>query len=324
MCLRIAIFLPSPVPRPSARRSPCDRRRKSAPRRTTPSPPRADAWSHHAIRQTRMAGPHDIAAQRRSPRRKLSASPPEEMVSPLVALLLLTGLPVRTLSLSTSTPAKPVRIACPKDRTTRIVFPEPFLPGGVRVSRGATDAMGIVLEASRPTGVITIRPESHPARGTVTLRGPSILVTLVLWTAEEGIGSEIRVVAPGPSDNTRPAAAAADPVDHSRAARSSPGRGTSGDRPTAPSSLSGEPAGVMTDGKREGSEARPSLAEAKPPSSAPADDAPRSAARTPRPLRSDDIAKTAQSPRPARRAPPIHRRLPSRPPQDSRSGNRVA
>src|SRR5258706_14089378 len=234
MCLRVAIFLPSPVPRPSARRSPCDRGRKSAQRRTTPCPPRASAWSHHSIRQTRTAGARDSAVQRRSPRCKRPASPPEDRVSPLVALLLLAGLPVRTLSLGTSTPANPVRVACPRGQTTRIVFPEPFLPRGVRVSRGATDAMGIVLETSRPSGVITIRPESLPSSGTVTLRGPSVLVTLVLWTAAEGIGSEIRVIVPGPSDSSRPAAAPSDPADRSRAATAPT---ASGDRSKSPSTL---------------------------------------------------------------------------------------
>src|SRR5260221_2001414 len=220
---RVTIFLPSPVPRPSARRSPCDRGWKSAQRRTTACPPRASAWSHHSIRRTRMAGARDSAAQRRSMRWKRPASPLEDRVSPLVALLLLAGLPVRTLSLGTSAPAKPVRVACPRGQTTRIVFPEPFLPGGVRVSRGATDAMGIVLEASRPAGVIAIRPENHPASGTVTLRGPSVLVTLVLWTAAEGIGSEIRVIVHGPSSH--PAAAPADPADRSRTATAPAGSG---------------------------------------------------------------------------------------------------
>lgn len=125
-------------------------------------------------------------------------------MSPVAALFLAVALPVRTLSLDTSAPTKPVRIACPKGETTRIVFPEPFLPGGVRASRGATDALGIVLEMSRPAGVITVRPESHPVTGTLTLRGPSVAVTLLLWTAAEGAASEIRVVVAGPGDPARP------------------------------------------------------------------------------------------------------------------------
>jgi hypothetical protein len=212
-------------------------------------------------------------------------------VSPLIALILLAGLPVRTLSLGTSTPAKPVRVACPKGQTTRIVFPEPFLPGGVRVSRGATDAMGIVLEASRPTGVITIRPESHPASGTVTLRGPSVLVTLVLWTAAEGIGSEIRVVVPGPGDSSHPAAAAADAADRSRTATAP---AASGDRSKAPSTLLRGRGGVATTGDRGASETPQSLPVAKPSSVVAANDTSQGAATAdPDPIRSDDMAKRA-------------------------------
>jgi len=294
MCLRVAIFLPSPVPRPSARRSPCDRGRKSAQLRTTSYRPRAAAWSHHSIFQTRTTGARDSAAQRRSVRWKSPASPLEDRVTPLVALLLLAGLPVRTLSLGTSTPGKPVRVACPRGQTTRIVFPEPFLPGGVRVSRGATDAMGIVLEASRPAGVIAIRPENHPASGTVTLRGPSVLVTLVLWTAAEGIGSEIRVIVPGPSDSSHPAAAPADPADRSRTATAP---AASGDRSKSPSTLLAGRGGVATTGGA--SETPQSLPVAKPPSVVPADDTSHGTATAdPGPIRSDEMAKTASIPLP--------------------------
>jgi hypothetical protein len=214
-------------------------------------------------------------------------------VSPLVALLFFTGLPVRTLSLGTSTPAKPVRIACPKGQTTRIVFPEPFLPGGVRVSRGATDAMGIVLETSRPSGVITIRPESLPSSGTVTLRGPSVLVTLVLWTAAEGIGSEIRVIVPGPSDSSHPASA---PADRSRTATALT---ASGDRSKSPSTLLAGRGGVATTGNRGASETPQSLPVAKPPSLVPASDTSHGVATAdPGPTRSDDMAKIASIPSP--------------------------
>jgi hypothetical protein len=122
----------------------------------------------------------------------------------LLALVLLAKLPVRTLSLNSPVPPKPIRIACPVGQTTRIVFPEPFVPGGVRASQGATDALGIVMESSRPVGILAVRPVNHPAQGTLTLRGTSVVLTLVLWTAGEGLGSEVRIAVVDPGEAARP------------------------------------------------------------------------------------------------------------------------
>lgn len=125
-------------------------------------------------------------------------------MSPWLALLLLADLPVRTVTLSAAVPTKPVRVACPVGQTTRIVFPEALLPGGVRVSKGATDLLGIALEASHPVGIVTVRPETHPSRGTLTLQGPSMLLTVALWTSQAGVGSEIRIVVPRPAGSAVP------------------------------------------------------------------------------------------------------------------------
>ena len=89
----------------------------------------------------------------------------------LVPLLLLAaGLPSRTVTLSPAMLEKPVRVSCPVGQMTRIVFAEHFLAGGVKVSKGASDELGIALEtlatcrrgdgaAARPSGAWDARLE---------------------------------------------------------------------------------------------------------------------------------------------------------------------
>jgi hypothetical protein len=108
----------------------------------------------------------------------------------MLGVLLLAS--VQTIVVPRDRLADPVRVACPVEQTTRIVFPEALrrfrtLPGDARGLR-------VDVETSKPQGVIVVHAATHPSSRTVEFRGPSLVMTLVLESAAAGGASEVRVV----------------------------------------------------------------------------------------------------------------------------------
>src|SRR5262245_9594469 len=110
--------------------------------------------------------------------------------------------------------ADPVRVACPVHRTTRVVFPEPL-----RLVKGLereTQPLGVAVERTKPQGIIAVTPTEHPSRGILELRGPTLMVRVLLESTADGTGSEIRLAlapppAPEPAPTPAPPAAPASP-----------------------------------------------------------------------------------------------------------------
>jgi hypothetical protein len=170
----------------------------------------------------------------------------------MIAFAILAAavdLPVRTIPLSAAALARPIRIECPVDQTTRIVFPQPFV--NVKTSAGAREALGLIPEASKPRGVIRVVPRSHPAKATIEARGPSVVLTLLLQAVPKGVGSEVRLtIEPLP-----PAQPVASPAPSVPASHSDPPAEGESAAPTAeslpdswgspaPAAVAAEPAGV--------------------------------------------------------------------------------
>jgi hypothetical protein len=122
--------------------------------------------------------------------------------------------------------ADPVRLACPVHRTTRVIFPEPL-----RLVKGLereTLPLGVNVERTKPQGIIAVTPTSHPARGILELRGPTLVVRVLLESTADGSGSEIHLaLAPSPapeiSPSPAPTPAPAVPVSPAPAPSPSPG-----------------------------------------------------------------------------------------------------
>jgi hypothetical protein len=99
----------------------------------------------------------------------------------------------------------PVRISCPIHQTTTVVFPEPLRQ--LR-SPGRPASLALHIQSTRPQGVITVRPTVHPAHGTLEFKGPTMTLRVLLETAPDGAGTEVRL---GPDGAPMPPAEAARP-----------------------------------------------------------------------------------------------------------------
>jgi hypothetical protein len=84
----------------------------------------------------------------------------------------------------------PVRISCPIHQTTTVVFPEPLRQ--LR-SPGRPASLALHIQSTRPQGVITVRPTAHPAQGTLEFKGPTMTLKVLLETAPDGAGTEVRL-----------------------------------------------------------------------------------------------------------------------------------
>ena len=103
--------------------------------------------------------------------------------------LALFGVDVRTV-LVPKHGGEPVRIACPLNETTRIVFPEPLLQ---LKGSGGGSPLGLSVERTKPAGVIAVRPTAHPARAIVEFRGPTLALRVELESTSAGAASEVRL-----------------------------------------------------------------------------------------------------------------------------------
>ena len=123
-------------------------------------------------------------------------------MSSTLSTVLLVLASVREVTLPSGTVTSPIRVECPAEQTTRLVFPERL--SRVTASAGAREAMGIAVESYRPFGVMTVRPArmARPAR--LEIAGPSMRLVLELRAVAQGSGSEIRFSLAGASLTAAP------------------------------------------------------------------------------------------------------------------------
>src|SRR5262245_18800564 len=127
----------------------------------------------------------------------------------LAALIATPAQAVRSVVIPPAAVSKPVRIDCPVGQLTQIVFPERLVM--LKASAGAADNLGVAAEKSSPLGVVGVRPVKV-GTGTLELRGPSLVLTILVRGVETGAGSEIRLTLgtlPSPAPSPSPVARAA-------------------------------------------------------------------------------------------------------------------
>ena len=110
-------------------------------------------------------------------------------------------LPVRTAALPPRGSRKPVTIACPVGVETLLVLPEPLLT--LTASPGAAQSLGVEAAQARPFGIVRLHP-AREGQGTLEIRGPSLLVTILVEARGAGGPSEIRLVVPAPPSPEMP------------------------------------------------------------------------------------------------------------------------
>ena len=97
-------------------------------------------------------------------------------------------------------------MACPVNQTTTLVFPEPLKQ--LRSQSREAALLGLSVERTKPTGVITVRPTTLSARGTIEFRGTTRVLRVMLEATAEGTGREVRLgEPPSPAAEERSVAA---------------------------------------------------------------------------------------------------------------------
>jgi hypothetical protein len=94
------------------------------------------------------------------------------------------------------------------NQTTTLVFPEPLKQ--LRSQSREAALLGLSVERTKPTGVISVRPTALSARGTIEFRGPTRVLRVMLEATAEGMGREVRLGEP-PSPAPPPSTVAALP-----------------------------------------------------------------------------------------------------------------
>lgn len=89
-------------------------------------------------------------------------------------------------------------MACPVNQTTILVFPEPLKQ--LRSQSREAALLGLSVQRTKPTGVISVHPTTLSARGTIEFRGPTRVLRVTLEATTEGVGREVRLgEAPSPA-----------------------------------------------------------------------------------------------------------------------------
>lgn len=92
-------------------------------------------------------------------------------------------------------------MACPVNQTTILVFPEPLKQ--LRSQSREAALLGLSVERTKPTGVVSVRPTVFSARGTIEFRGPTRVLRVTLEATTEGTAKEVRLGEP-PSPAAEP------------------------------------------------------------------------------------------------------------------------
>lgn len=106
-------------------------------------------------------------------------------------LLAVAIAEAQTITLPRDASREPIRLPCSLNRTTRIVFPEPLRQ--LKAPGRSSSPLQLVVERTKPEGVISVRPTAHPSRMTVEFRGPTVALTLLLESTPSGEASEVRL-----------------------------------------------------------------------------------------------------------------------------------
>lgn len=85
-------------------------------------------------------------------------------------------------------------MACPVNQTTILVFPEPLKQ--LRSQSREAALLGLSVERTKPTGVVSVRPTILSARGTIEFRGPTRVLRVRLEATADGTGREVRLGEP--------------------------------------------------------------------------------------------------------------------------------
>ena len=99
------------------------------------------------------------------------------------------------------------------NQTTTLVFPEPLKQ--LRSQSREAALLGLSVERTKPTGVISVHPTDLSARGTIEFRGPTRVLRVMLEATAEGMGREVRLgepPSPAPSPAPPPSTVAAPPL----------------------------------------------------------------------------------------------------------------
>jgi hypothetical protein len=80
------------------------------------------------------------------------------------------------------------------NQTTTLVFPEPLKQ--LRSQSREAALLGLSVERTKPMGVISVRPTTVSARGTIEFRGPTRVLRVMLEATAEGTGREVRLGEP--------------------------------------------------------------------------------------------------------------------------------
>jgi hypothetical protein len=80
------------------------------------------------------------------------------------------------------------------NQTTILVFPEPLKQ--LRSQSREAALLGLSVQRTKPTGVISVRPTALSARGTIEFRGPTRVLRVMLEATAEGTGREVRLGEP--------------------------------------------------------------------------------------------------------------------------------
>ena len=115
----------------------------------------------------------------------------------------LVAVQSATVTIPSDSRVDPLRLPCPVHRTTRVVFPEPLRL--VKSLERETQQLGVNVESTKPQGIIAVTPTSHPSRGILELRGPTLVVRVLLESTADGTASEIRLALPTPEPSPTPA-----------------------------------------------------------------------------------------------------------------------
>ena len=118
-------------------------------------------------------------------------------------------------------------MGCPVNETTTLVFPEALKQ--LRSQSRETTLLGLAVVRTKPVGVISVRPTTASARGTIEFRGATRVLRVTLAAQAEGSAQEIRLgetplvpQVPAPSVDAPPPAVASPPPSPMPAATPSP------------------------------------------------------------------------------------------------------
>jgi hypothetical protein len=91
------------------------------------------------------------------------------------------------------------------NQTTTLVFPEALKQ--LRSQSREAAALGLSVVRTKPTGIVSVRPTTVAARGTIEFRGATRVLKVTLEATAEGVGGDVRL-----GEESRPAPSSIEPA----------------------------------------------------------------------------------------------------------------